>query len=94
MKVLNNAKQKNVIVCREFYTIEEINKYLDSHVFFTLNEKFQVSYEHVTSSILKGREVRLFLTNVKELKVIYYREFQCYTNVAVLNDGTIIYIEL
>ena len=90
MKVLKNAKQKNVVVCRDFYTIEEINKYLDSHVFFTLTKNFEVSYEQVTSST----EVRLFLKNVKELKVIYDREFQCYTNVAVLNDGTNIYIEL
>ena len=94
MKVLKNAKQKNVVVYREFYTIEEINKYLDSHVFFTLNEKFEASYEHVTSSILEGREVRIFLKNVKELKVIYDREFQCYINVAVLNNGNNIYIEL
>ena len=94
MNVLKNAKQRNVVVCREFYTIEEINKYLDSHVFFTLTKKFEVSYEQVTSSILESREVRLFLKNVKELKVIYDREFQCYTNFAVLNDGTYIYIEL
>ena len=94
MNVLKNAKQKNVVVSRDFYTIEEINKYLVSHVFFTLTKKFEVSYEQVTSSILESREVRLFLNNVKELKVIYDREFQCYTNVAVLNDGTNIYIEL
>ena len=30
----------------------------------------------------------MFLEDVNELKVIYNREFQCYTNVAVLNNGT------
>ena len=94
MKVLKRAEQKNVLVNRDYYTIDEINCYLDEHIFFTFNEKLEVSYEHITSYTLEDRTVRLFLEDVTELKVIYNREFQCYTNVAVLNNGTNIYVEL
>ena len=40
MKTLKNATQKNVLVNCEFYTMNEINAYLDEHVFFTLNKDF------------------------------------------------------
>ena len=92
MKTLKNATQKNVIVNCEFYTMNEINAYLDEHVFFTLNEDFQVSYEHV--SYVSNEKVRINLDDVKELKVIYNREYQSYTNVAVLNDGKNIFVTL
>ena len=92
MKTLKNATQKNVLVNCEFYTMNEINAYLDEHVFFTLNEDFQVSYEHV--SYVSNEKVRISLHDVKELKVIYNRECQCYTNVAVLNDGKNIFVTL
>lgn len=67
MKVLKSATQKNVLVNCDYYTMDEINGYLDKHVFFTFNEK---------------------------IEVIYNREYQCYTNVAVLNDGTNIYVTI
>ena len=94
MKVLKRAEQKNVLVNRDYYTIDDINGYLDKHIFFTFNEKLDVSYEHISSYALEDRTVRLFLEDVTELKVIYNREFKCYTNVAVLNNGTNIYVEL
>lgn len=94
MKTLKNATQKNVLVNCDYYTIDEINDYLDKHIFFTFNEKIEPSYEHFTSYTLEARTVRLFLEDVKELKVIYNREYQCYTNVAVLNNGTNIFVDL
>ena len=94
MKVLKSATQKNVLVNRDYYTIDEINCYLDKHIFFTFNEKLEASYEHISSYALEDIPVRLFLEDVTELKVIYNREFQCYTNVAILNNGTNIYVEL
>ena len=94
MKVLKSATQKNVLVNRDYYTIDEINCYLDEHILFTFNEKLDVSYEHISSYAHEDRTVRLFLEDVTELKVIYNRKFQCYTNVAVLNNGTNIYVEL
>lgn len=94
MKTLKNATQKNVLVDCDYYTIGEINGYLDKHVFFTLNEKHETSYDHITSYTHECREVRLFLEDVKELKVIYNREYECYATVAVLNDGTNIFVTL
>ena len=94
MKILKNATQKNVLVNCDYYTMDEINSYLDEHVFFKFNEKIEASYEHIESYAFEDRTVRLFLEDVKELKVIYNREYQCYTNVAVLNNGTNIYVDL
>ena len=94
MKTLKNATQKNVLVDCDYYTIDEINGYLDQHVLFTFNEKIEESYNHITYDVFEDRKVRLFLENVKELKVVYNREYQCYTNVAVLNDGKNIFVSL
>lgn len=92
MKVLKSAKQKNVLVDYEWYTVNEINEFLDKHILFTLDDNFKVSYEHVNYSDVKN--VRLFLNKVKELKVIYNQEMWCYSTVAVMNDGNYIYVRL
>lgn len=92
MKVLKSAKQKNVLVDYGWYTVNEINEFLDKHILFTLDDYFKVSYEHVNYSNVKN--VRLFLNKVKELKVIYNQEMWCYSTVAVMNDGNYIYVRL
>ena len=92
MKVLKSATQKNVLVDYSWYTVNEINEFLDKHILFTLGDDFKESYEHVNYSNVKN--VRLFLNKVKELKVIYNREMGCYSTVAVLNDGNYIYVSL
>ena len=92
MKVLKSATQKNVLVDYGWYTVNEINEFLDKHILFTLDDDFNASYEHVNYSDVKN--VRLFLNKVKELKVIYNREMKCYATVAVLNDGNYIYVKL
>ena len=91
MNVLKSAKQKNVLVDVGWYTVNEINEFIDKHIMFTIDD-FKVSYEHVNYSNVKN--VRLFLNKVKELKVIYNREMWCYSTVAVLNDGNYIYVRL
>ena len=92
MKILKSAKQKNVLVDDGWYTVNEINEFLDKHILFTFDDDFNVSYEHVNYSDVKN--VRLFLNKVKELKVIYNQEMCCYSTVAVLNDGSYIYVRL
>ena len=92
MKVLKSATQKNVLVDYGWYTVNEINEFLDKHILFVLGDDFKESYEHVNYSDVKN--VRLFLNKVKELKVIYNREMECYSTVAVLNDGNYIYVRL
>ena len=92
MKVLKSAKQKNVLVDYGWYTVNEINEFLDKHIMFTIDDDFNVSYEHVNYSDVKN--VRLFLNKVRELKVIYNHEMWCYSTVAVLNDGNYIYVRL
>ena len=94
MKILKNARQKNVVVDTGFYTLDEINGYIDEHLFFTFDNNYDESYSHVTNYMVKEREVRIFLDNVKELKVIYDREYECYITVAVLNDDKYIYVSL
>lgn len=92
MKVLKRATQKNVLVDSGWYRMSEINELLDKHIVFTLDDKFKESYEHINCSNID--DVRLFLNKVKELKVIYNREMECYATVAVLNDGNYIYVKL
>ena len=92
MKVLKSVTQRNVLVNYDWYTVNELNEFLDKHILFTFDDNFKESYEHVNYSDIK--EVRLFLDNVKELKVIYDRVYECYTTVAVLNDGNYIYVSL
>ena len=92
MKVLKSAKQKNVLVDYGFYTVNEINDLLDKHILFTIDDDFKESYEHVNYTDVKN--VRLFLNKVKELKVIYNREIECYATVAVLDNGNYIYVRL
>ena len=92
MKVLKSAKQKNVLVDFGWYTVNEINDFLDKHILFTLGDDCKESYEHVDYSNVKN--VRLFLNKVNELKVIYNREMECYSTVAVLDDGSYIYVSL
>ena len=92
MKVLNSATQKNVLVDCVWYTTEEINELLDKHIFFTFDDNFKLSYEHI--NYFDTKEVRLFLNTVKELKVIYDRVYECYSTVAVLNDGSYIHISI
>ena len=92
MKVLKSATQKNVSVDGGWYTVDEINEFLDKHILFKFDDDFKESYEHINYSDIDN--VRLFLNKVKELKVIYNREMECYTTVAVLNDDNYIYVRL
>lgn len=92
MKVLKSATQKNVLVDYGWYTVNEINEFIDKHILFTLGDDFKESYEHVNYSNVKN--VRLFLNKVKELNVIYNKEMECYATVAVLDDGSYIYVSL
>lgn len=92
MKVLKRATQKNVLVDYEWYTVDEINVFLDKHILFTFDDDIRESYEHINYSDVKN--VRLFLDKVNELKVIYNREMECYATVAVMNDGNYIYVRL
>ena len=92
MKVLKSGKQKNVLVDYSWYTVDEINEYLDKHIMFTFRDNFKEIYEHVNYSDVKN--VRLFLNKVNELKVIYNREMECYSTIAILNDGNYIHVRL
>ena len=92
MKVLKRATQKNVLVDSSWYRMSEINELIDKHILYTLDADFKESYEHINISNID--EVRLFLNKVKELKVIYNKEMECYATVAVLNDGNYIYVRL
>lgn len=92
MKVLKRTTQKNVLVDSGWYRMSEINDLLDQHIVFTLDDEFKESYEHINYSNID--EVRLFLNKVKELKVIYDKEMECYSTVAVLNNGNYIHVML
>lgn len=95
MKTLKSARQKNIMVNSAFYTIADLNKMFESHIIFRFDENFKEDYSLIISySDLEESCVRLFLETVKELKVVYNKEYDFYETVAVLNSGELIHVSL
>lgn len=83
------------MVNSEYYTIANLNKMFESHIIFRFSGNFEEEYSSINSySDLEESCARLFLENVKELKVVYNKEYECYETVAVLNSGELIHVSL
>lgn len=85
---IKSATQVNVIVNSEYYTIANLNKMFESHIIFRFSSSS--NFEEEYSSINTYSD----LENVKELKVVYNKEYECYETVAVLNSGELIHVSL
>lgn len=96
MKVLKSAKQKNVILDNDFYTYNQLKEMLEARTIFYFNERLEESYDVslIYWNEYSGMEFRLFLEKVQEIKVVYDKKYEFYTNVAILKDGTKLYIKL
>lgn len=82
MKILKKAEQKNFLVNRAYYTDNELeNLFNNGYLFF------------ITVDDSDNKDYRISQQHIKEIKVIL-DEYGFYTNVAVLNIGTEIYVEL
>ena len=95
MKPLKKAEQKNVVLNTDYYTIRDLENMwfageivrLDYKQFGVFVEPREISrYEEI------GDQFRIFLENVKDLKVAL--DDGHYTTVAVGNNGKTYYVNL
>lgn len=93
MKVLKKAEQKNVIIDESMYTEEEIKDFLYKGIAFFITENGNTSSDE-NGYIPKYDVVRISLTRVERLEVVYVDFLGYYTNVAILNNGDKIFISL
>lgn len=90
MKVLKSAKQKNVVLASEFYTEYEVCEMMDNHKVFFITSN-GISYDSV-AYMVTDTEVRIFTELINRLEVEYSKELECYMTVAILNDGSKLYV--
>lgn len=105
MKVLKKARQKNVVIDLAYYDMADIKRLMAQYQTFfsvwdeeTSRSVMYYTYKdfeaHNSSMWLpdEGRELRLFLDNVSELKVVNQDGY--YYCMAVTKDGEMIHITL
>ena len=85
MKPLKRAKQKNVEIDHDFYTIDEYDNLLNIDGVFDLRA-LDYSFE-------EENHLRISLEFVKDLKVIL-NEYGYYSTVAIMKTNEMIYINL
>lgn len=72
MKILKRAKQKYFKVAERMYLTRELHDMIDARL---IDQPFEFDY-------------RVYANKVKEVKVIYSKEYECYMTVAVpVNDS-------
>ena len=90
MKPLKNARQQNTEVA-DYYTATELRELMNEQEIFYFDENMEDRYDYEN---MADSQPRIFFDNVKELKVIYDRNYNCYCNVAITKSGKQIYITL
>ena len=94
MKILKKAEQKNFVVKRDFYTVDDLFKmykkgyiecFDDDYLEKTFNNVYEINREDV---------FRVFVDDINEIKVVYVDEYGFYANVVVMNSGEKIFISL
>ena len=95
MKILKDAKQKNVELNKDYYNEEEIRKLLENETIFYIDDSFECSNN--TDVMLRWIDedvvFRISTTRIVELKVIVDDEGY-YTTVAIDNDDNKYYVTL
>ena len=91
MKILKRAEQKNIILNKEYYNLEEINKMLDDKIICYFVDDFTPCYNRVYS--INDYTFRIFTEDAKEIKVVL-DNYNCYTNIILHNNGNKYYVTL
>ena len=95
MKVLKKATQKNLILCKDYYSVVEIQGMLENRECFYVNEKtFDICYNVLSYWGIKEKVFRIFTEDIEEIKVVYNKEFGCYETVAIEKNGKTYHVEL
>lgn len=92
MKIRKNADQKNVVLAKEFYTANEVNKMLAAHEIFYFDKAINTSHESVSNWDFDETVFRIFTDNLNEIKVVLEDGF--YTTVAVGKNGKAYFVTL
>lgn len=92
MKPQKRANQKNVEINYYHYETEELERLREKKYTFCINDIFS-SLFHEESNYEEDNYLRVDLDYVKDLKVILDDNKQ-YSNVAVMEDGEVIYVNL
>ena len=95
MKILKKAVQKNVVLAKENYTVDEINSMLNERKIFYFDEKnLVVCYDEVSFfGKYDDTEFRIFTDKLIELKIIL-DENGHYKSVGIGKDGYKYFVDL
>ena len=93
MKVLKNARQRNFILNKDYYVSNQIKEMLENkEICFFDNFTQSCDYKKLTD--IYNPIYRIFSEDLKEIKVIYNKDFGNYETVAIGNNGKLYHIEL
>lgn len=89
MKIRKNAKQKNFIVNKDYYTEYELLKMAREKTIFCFDEFFDIRYITNIRQV-EGSCFRIFSDMCKEVKVVYDKNFGWYETVVITNNNQLI----
>jgi len=92
MKILKSAKQKNVRLDTEFYNEYDITNLLLSKKIWYFDDDYNVSYNECSNIVKPANEYRIFTELIDRLEVEYDKNWEFYVTVAILKDGTKLYV--
>ena len=96
MKIKKRAEQKNVILQRDFYTVNELNLMLAEKEIYYYKNLLDESYEPVSQYDLRFNEIefRIFTEDLEKLEVAYDEEYGYYETVAIGKNGKTYHVTL
>lgn len=69
MKIIKRAKQKNIVVDKDAYTVQEINAMLRTHTICYFDDEFNECYNEQGLLEYDKKEYRVFTENLKSINV-------------------------
>lgn len=91
MKIRKNAKQKNFIVNKDYYTENELLLMSQQKIIFCFDEFYDIRYLTNIHQV-EGNCFRIFADMCKEVKVVYNKSFDCYETVVITDNDQLIHI--
>lgn len=92
MMIAKTAVQKNVLLNKGFYSMNEINEMLSTNEIFYFDENYDECYEELSYSEIKEKTFRIFTNSLNEIKVKLLDGY--YQTVAVGLNGKEYVVEL
>lgn len=93
MKILQKAVQRNVIINKDYYTIDNINAMLMIEEVFYIGENMEIKREKLSSFAFEKTTIRIDTGRLSELKVVL-GEDGFYETVAIGLNGKCYHVEI